>query len=92
MSSDLVNVRPEDVKKLAKSLERYEQVIKQANKDAAKAISDARWDDGQKHKFDARFRDFQRRTNGYVEGEVRQMVKSLHQLASRLEQIQQQRF
>jgi hypothetical protein len=92
MSSDLVNVRPDDVKKLARALEQYERAIKQANKDAAKALNGVHWDDAQKHKFDDRFKDFQRRTNGYVEGEVRQMVKSLYQLASRLSEIQKQKF
>jgi chemotaxis regulatin CheY-phosphate phosphatase CheZ len=92
MASDLVNVRPEDVKKLAKALERFEQRIKQATKEARHAIDSANWNDPQKAKFEGRYKDFQKRTNSYVEGEVHQMVKSLNQLAAKVEQIQRHRF
>lgn len=90
--SDVVHANPDDVKKLAKALERLEQQLLQATKEATKAIDRADWRDGRKDQFEARYQDFTKRTNSFVSGELRQMVKGLNNLAQQLERARGQRF
>ena len=92
MADDLINVKPDDVRKLARSLERFGQQITQANKEAMNAINAAHWHDSQKDKFESRYRDFQKRMNGFVSGEINEMTKSLNRLASELDRIRSHRF
>jgi hypothetical protein len=92
MSSDLVHADPNDVKKLAKALQQWEQRITDASKQAESAINSANWHDRQKDQFTAHFKDFQKRTRGFVGGEVKQMVGSLNKLASDLERAKNNRM
>lgn len=92
VSDDLVNARPADVRKLAKSLEQFGQKMAQASKEANRAIGAAYWHDSQKDRFEARYRDLQKRVNGFVSSEVRDMVTSLNRLAADLERVRGHRF
>ena len=90
--SDLVNADPNDVRKLAKALQQFEQRVNDANKQAQRAIDQANWHDGQKDRFAARYREFHRQTNNFVAGQVRDFVKSLNSLAADLERAKSRRF
>lgn len=92
MSSDLVHADPNDVRKLARELEQFQQRVKDVSKQAQKAIDRANWHDGQKEKFAASYRDFHRQTDRFVEGQVRQFVKSLNALAHDLDRAKSHRF
>lgn len=92
MSSDVVHADPADVKRLAKSLQQFEQRITQVTKEGLRAIERANWHDRQKDQFTARYKDFNKRTTSFVGGEVKQMVSSLNKLATQLEKAQSQRF
>lgn len=92
MSSDLVHADPKDVRKLAKALERFEQQITEVTKEGMRAIDQANWHDGRKDMFSARYRDFHKRTHSFVGGEVKQMVRALNELATKLEHASSQRF
>lgn len=92
MPDDLINVKPDDVRKLARSLERYGEQMIQANKDAARAISRAYWHDPQKEKFESRYKEFQKRLNSFVGGEIKEMTSSLSRLASELDRIRSHRL
>lgn len=92
MSSDLVHADPNDVRKLAKALERFQREITDISKQARRAIDRANWHDRQKDQFTARYKDFERRTNSFVGGEVKQMVHALNNLATQLDRARSQRF
>jgi hypothetical protein len=90
--SDVVHANPQDVKKLAQALTHLEQELLQATKAASRAIDRADWRDGRKDQFVARYNDFNKKTNSFVGGELRQMVKGLNNLAQQLERARDQRF
>lgn len=90
--SDLVNADPNDVRKLARALQQFEQKVNDANKQAQRAIDQANWHDGQKDRFASQYKDFQRQTNSFVSGKVRDFVKSLNSLAADLERAKSRRF
>lgn len=92
MSSDQVNADPADVRKLAKALQQYETKIMDLNKQTLRAIDQARWNDRQKDQFASRYKDFNKRTNSFVSGEVRDMVRSLNALAHDLDRAKSHRF
>ena len=92
MADDLVNVKPDDVRKLARSLERFGQQMNQASKEASNAIRAAHWHDNQKAKFEARYSEFQKRMNGFVSGEIKEMINSLNRLATDLDRVRSHRF
>lgn len=92
MSGDLVHANPGDVRKLAKSLQQYEQKVVDASKQAQKAIDRANWNDRQKSQFEERYRNFHKQTNSFVATQVRDFVKSLNALASDLERARSRRF
>lgn len=92
MSSDLVNVKPEDVRKLAHALDQFAQQMRDANKQARRAVDAAQWNDRRKDQFLARYSDFGKRLDGFVSGEIRDMVKSLNALAVDLERVRSHRF
>lgn len=87
-----VNADPADVRKLAKALERYQADVRQAAKSAAGAVAGAKWNDPQKAKFEARLRDHQRQLERFVSADVEHMVRSLNQLAGKLEEIKRMRL
>lgn len=90
--SDLVNADPNDVKALARELERYQQQISEINKRAQQAINRARWNDKQKQQFEQSFRNFQQQTDRFVGSNVRDFVKKLNALAHDLERAKSHRF
>lgn len=92
MSGDLVHADPNDVRKLAKSLEQFEQRVLDVAKQTQKAIDQANWKDGQKDRFESRYRDFHRQTQHFVGGQVKDFVKQLNALAYDLERAKSRRF
>lgn len=92
MSSDGVNASPEDVKKLAAALSRYHADVTAAGKQVQGALSSANWHDRQKDQFEARYRDLQKTLDRFMSKEVQGMVKSLNELARRLEDVRSMRM
>jgi ABC-type transporter Mla subunit MlaD len=92
VSSDLVNADPNDVRKLARALQQYEEKVTELTKQTQRAIDQANWNDGQKERFAARYKDFNNQTNRFVSGQVRDFVKSLNALAADLERAKGHRF
>jgi hypothetical protein len=87
-----VNASSQDVKRLAGSLKRYQDEMKQASQAAQKAIDAAHWHDKQKDKFVAGFQDHRKQVNRFVNDQVNDMIKSLNLLASKLEEIERMRM
>lgn len=92
MSTDGVNASPADVKKLAAVLTKYQNTVKSASKEVQAALHSASWNDRQKDRFEARYRDVQKTVDRFMSTEVQSMVKSLHELARRLEEIRGMRM
>jgi hypothetical protein len=90
--SDLVHADPNDVKKLASALRKYEEEVMAASRKALQAIERANWQDRQKQQFASSYRDFHRQTEHFVRGRVRDFVKSLNSLADDLERAKRHRF
>lgn len=87
MSNDVVNASPADVRKLAAALNAYKQEVAAASAKVRGALGSANWNDSRKAQFEARYRDLQQRIDGFMSGEVDQMVKTLNELARRLDEI-----
>ena len=79
-----VKASSKDVRRLATSLKRYQDEIKQASKAVEKAIGAANWHDKQK--------DHNKQVNRFVTDQVNEMIKSLNALASKLEEIERMRM
>lgn len=92
MSSDLVHADPNDVRKLARALQDFEQRVTEISKQAQRAIDQANWRDAQKDKFAARYNDFHNQTNRFVGSHVRDFVRSLNALAADLDRAKSHRF
>lgn len=90
--TDHVNADPSAVKQLARSLEHYQQEIKDASKRAQQAINRANWNDGQKRQFEDTFKNFQRQTDSFVGSKVKDYIRTLNTLASDLERARSHRF
>jgi uncharacterized protein YukE len=87
-----VKASSKDVRRLATSLKRYQDEIKQASKAVEKAIGAANWHDKQKDQFVARYQDHNKQVNRFVTDQVNEMIKSLNALASKLEEIERMRM
>lgn len=87
MSNDVVNASPADVRRLAAALNAYKQEVAAASKKVRGALGSANWNDSRKAQFEARYRDLQQRIDGFMSSEVDQMVKTLNELARRLDEI-----
>lgn len=87
MANDAVNASPTDVRKLATALGTYKQEVGAASKKVRGALGSASWHDSRKSQFEARFQDLQKRIDGFLSGEVDQMIKQLNDLARRLDEI-----
>lgn len=87
MPDEAVHASPTDVRRLAKALEAYKTDVKSASKKVNSALGAARWHDSRKAQFESRYKDLQKRIDGFMSGEVDQMVKQLNELARRLEEI-----
>jgi tripartite-type tricarboxylate transporter receptor subunit TctC len=87
-----VKASSKDVRKLASSLKRYQEEMKQASQSVQKAIGAANWHDRQKDQFVARFQGHNKQVNRFVNDQVNEMIKSLSVLASKLEDIERMKM
>lgn len=92
MSGDSVNARPDDVRKLASALNAYRQDVATASRSVQRALASAHWHDGQKDRFEARYRDLQKTVDRFLDNEVSTMVKTLNELARKLDDIKAMRM
>lgn len=92
MATDMVNASPEDVRKLAEALGKYRLEVVSASKKVRRALGSANWKDSSKSQFEARYQDLQKRIDGFMAGEVDLMVKQLHDLARRLDDVRNVRM
>jgi chromosome segregation ATPase len=92
MPDEVVNASPADIRKLASALNAYRQEVTAASKKVRSAIGSANWHDGRKAQFEARYQDLQKRIDTFMSGEVDHMVKTLNDLARRLEDIRSLRL
>lgn len=87
MANEAVNASPADVRKLAAALGSYKQEVAAASNKVRGALGSANWHDSRKSQFEARYQDLQKRLDGFMSGEVDQMIKQLNELARRLDEI-----
>jgi hypothetical protein len=92
VTSDGVNASPADVRKLAAALAKYQQEVSAAGKQVQSALGAANWNDKQKARFEARYRELQKALDRFMSGEVKTMVQSLNELARRLDDIRSMRM
>lgn len=92
MPDGAVNADPESVRKLASALTKYQQEVAQASRSVQRALASANWNDRQKQQFEQRYQDLQRSIDRFMSAEVQAMVKSLHVLAQRLDDIRRMRM
>ena len=89
---DRVHASPEDVRKLAAALSTYQQEVAAAGRKVRSALGSANWHDGQKDKFEARYKDLQKSIDRFMSGEVSTMIRGLSELARRLNDIRSMRM
>lgn len=87
MANDAVNASPTDVRKLASALGAYKNDVAAASKRVRGALGAAHWNDSRKTQFESRYKDLQKRIDGFMSAEVDQMIKQLNDLARRLDEI-----
>ncbi len=87
-----VAARADDVRKLASALQRYQQDVKQASRTVEGALRSANWKDRKKEQFEIRFRDFQKQMDRFMSAEVTDMVRSLNELARKIDEITRMRM
>lgn len=87
MSGDRVEASAADVRKLATALNAYREDVLSAGKKVQGALRAAHWNDARKTQFEARYQELQKRIDGFLGGEVDQMLKSLNDLARRLDDV-----
>lgn len=92
MSSGGVNAKPEDVKRLAAALQRYQKQVEEAGKAFQSALDGAQWHDAQKERFAGKYRDFQKGVNSFVSNDSKPMMKYLNDYARRLEEVRSMRM
>ena len=92
MSSDMVNVNPEDLKRLEKALERYQQAVKDAGKQVQKELDRVRWHDRQRDAFEAKLKGIDRTVQSFFDGDVKTMRTYLNNLYRDLEQLRARRM
>jgi len=87
-----VHANSADVRKLAAALTRYKEEQKQTTSKVRSAINSANWRDSKKEQFEAKFRDFTKQLDRFMSTGVDDMVKSLNDLARKLEEIERMRM
>jgi DNA repair ATPase RecN len=92
VTSDLVNASPEDVRRLASALRSYQEQVSTASRSVQKALASANWHDGQKQRFECRYSDLQKSIDRFMTNEVSSMIKTLNQLARKLDDIKGMRM
>ena len=92
MPDDQVHASAADLRKLASALNSYKQDVASASKKVQGALGSANWHDSRKAQFESRYRDLQKRVDGFMSGEVDSMMKALNELAHRLDDIRNVRM
>jgi len=92
MGSDMVNVKPEDLKRLEKALERYQQAVKDAGKQVQNELNRVQWHDRQRDAFEARLKDIDRTVQRFFDGDVKLMRSYLNDVYRDLEQLRARRM
>jgi hypothetical protein len=87
VSDGRVIASAKDVRKLATALELYKKDVSDASKKVRGALNAAYFHDARKTQFDARYRDHEKRINGFLSAEVDDMVRSLRNLAAKLDEL-----
>ncbi|HSL73888.1 MAG TPA: hypothetical protein VK853_05460 [Ilumatobacteraceae bacterium] len=87
-----VNASSADVRKLAAALKQYKEETKQVGRRVDGAIRSANWHDKNKDQFETRYRDFTRQIDRFMSTQVEDMVRSLNDLARKLEDIERMRM
>lgn len=90
--TDAVHASPRDIRKLAASLALFKKDVAQAGVKVRGALNSANWHDQRKAQFEQRYRDLQAQIDRFMTGEVDAMIKSLNQLAVKLEDIRSTRL
>jgi uncharacterized protein YukE len=87
-----VNASSADVRKLASALKQYRDETKKVGRRVDSAINSANWRDAKKDQFEARYRDFSKQIDRFMSAQVDDMVRSLNDLARKLEEIERMRM
>ena len=87
-----VDASSADVRKLASALKRYKDETTQVGRRVDGAIRAASWRDSKKDQFEARYRDFSKQMDRFMSSQVDDMVRSLNELAKKLEEIERMRM
>lgn len=87
-----VDASSADVRKLASALKQYKEETKQVGRRVDGAINSANWRDSKKDQFEARYRDFTKQMDRFMTSQVDDMIRSLNDLARRLEEIERMRM
>lgn len=87
-----VNASSADVRRLADALRRYEEDVKQVSRRVDGSIRSANWRDKKKEQFEARFRDHQKQIDRFMSSQVQDMVRTLNDLARKLEEIERMKM
>lgn len=87
-----VNVNAQDLRMLAAALRSFQQEVNQASKRVRGALQKANWKDQRKVAFELRLSDLQKQLDGFMTGEVDQMVRTLTALAQKVEEISKMRM
>jgi uncharacterized protein YukE len=90
--SDQIHASPQDIRKLATSLNAYKQDVSAASNRVQGALSHANWHDSRKEQFEGKYRDLRKKIDSFMSGEVDQMIKDLNRLASQLDEIRNVRM
>lgn len=92
MTADRVHASPDDVRRLAVAVTKYQASVTAAGRQVQSALNIANWHDAQKDQFEARYRDLQKALDRFMSNEVHAMVRGLNELARRLDDIRSMRM
>lgn len=92
MSSDIVNVKPEDLKRLEKALERYREAVVDAGKKVQSELNRVRWHDGQRDRFEVKLKEIDRAVQRFLDGDLKSMQRYLNDMYRDLEQLRARRM
>lgn len=87
-----VNASSADVRKLASALKQYKDETKQVGRRVDGAINSANWQDSKKDQFVSRYRDFNKQIDRFMSAQVDDMIRSLNDLARKLDEIERMRM
>ena len=87
-----VDASAADVRKLAGALRRYRDDVKNAGRSVESQMGSIRFDDKKRQQFEQRFRDHKKQVDRFMSSEVDAMVKSLDELARKLDEISRLRM